>query len=98
MDTQDKSFINGCSVKKVATKFGDIIKLSGKTDEFIESLKKYTNKGGWFNFDIKTSKSGDKMYMENNDFQPIAREGGALSGGTTTPRAASKTYSSDLPF
>ncbi len=98
MNNEEKAFINGCSAKRVTTKFGDIIKLSGKTDEFIESLKKYTNKGGWFNFDIKTSKSGDKMYVENNDFQPVANEGGTPSGSSKAVRVPASTYVDDLPF
>lgn len=47
-----------------------------KIDEAIEFLKEQRPKGEFCNLDLLLSKSGDKLYLKLNDFQPKPKEGG----------------------
>lgn len=55
---QEIDFAKGVSVKVQETKFGDIIKLGVKVEQFLENEP---NEAGFINIEIKKSKAG-KMY------------------------------------
>jgi hypothetical protein len=58
-------FAKGVNVKVVQTKYGDIIKIGIKLEEFGDNP---ITDSGYINFDIKTSKSGNK-YAEINTYK-----------------------------
>ena len=58
-------FAKGVNVKVVQTKYGEIIKIGIKLDEFENNP---ITDSGYINFDIKTSKSGNK-YAEIDNYK-----------------------------
>jgi hypothetical protein len=74
-------FVKGMFVKQ--GKYGT--KVSFKAAEFIEELNSKKNKDGFVNIEIKTSKSGDKLYAQFDTWEPTAK-------GTTTTQP--KQYAS----
>lgn len=90
-------FVKGMFVKQ--GKYGT--KVSFKAAEFIEELKAKANKDGFVNVEIKTSKSGDKLYAQFDTWEPTSK------GGTQAQKPATQSYSKpkaapisndDLPF
>ena len=61
-------FAKGVKVKTVQTKYGEIIKVGIKLEEFGDNP---ITDAGYINFDIKTSKNGNK-YAEINNFKPTS--------------------------
>lgn len=58
-------FVKGLNVKIQETKYGEIIKLGIKKDEFDTNP---FDERGWLNIDILTSKEG-KKYAKINDYK-----------------------------
>ena len=58
-------FVKGMQVKTQETKYGEIIKIGVKMDEFQQNP---VNERGYVNIDILTSKEG-KKYAKINDYQ-----------------------------
>lgn len=58
-------FAKGVKVKTVQTKYGEIIKIGVKLEEFEDNP---ITDSGYINFDIKTSKNGNK-YAEINTYK-----------------------------
>jgi hypothetical protein len=71
-------FVKGMFVKQ--GKYG--VKVSFKAAEFIEELNSKKNKDGFVNVEIKTSKSGDKLYAQFDTWEPTSK------GGATAPKQA----------
>lgn len=61
-------FAKGVKVRAVQTKYGEIIKIGIKLEEFGDNP---ITDSGFINFDIKTSKNGNK-YAEINNFKPTS--------------------------
>lgn len=58
-------FVKGMQVKTQETKYGEIIKLGVKMEEFQQNP---VNERGYVNIDILTSKKGEK-YAKINDYK-----------------------------
>lgn len=58
-------YVKGMYIKTIETKYGEIIKVSFKKDEF---LKNTFNDKGYLNTEIKKSKEG-KYYASINDYK-----------------------------
>jgi hypothetical protein len=69
MEKTTNDFVQGLFVDKKDTQYGEIIKLSFKSENFIEWLKSNTNEKGYVNVDILTAQSG-KKYAKKNEFKP----------------------------
>ena len=65
----EKVFAQWAIIKTTTTQYWEFTKLSIKTDEFIEFLNTYSE-NGWVNLNLKTSKSGDKKYLELDTWKP----------------------------
>ena len=63
-------FAKGVNVKTVQTKYGEIIKVGIKLEDFANN---YITESGYINFDIKTSKSGNK-YAEIDNYKKGSKE------------------------
>lgn len=59
-------FVKGMNVKTTETKYGEIIKIGIKKDDFLQNP---FSDSGWLNVDILTSKEG-KKYAKINDYKP----------------------------
>lgn len=64
----DKIFADGLKIKSYQTKYGEILKLGIKSDNFMEFLAKYTNDRGYCNIDVLKGKSGN-WYGELNQYK-----------------------------
>ena len=100
----DKKFINGVYVKIVDTQYGQIIKISGKTDIFVASLEEITKDDGFFRFEVKTSKNGN-LYCQEDLFTKSVSESvmGDPSSvkhytGSPVPEEETQDHKDDLPF
>jgi len=87
-----KNYINGLFGKVFTfSNGGEVIKLSGKTEEVIKSLQAITNEAGYFNIDgSKQRNDPTKMSFWENDFKPTPKENKAPVAGESDP--------DDLPF
>lgn len=65
----DKIFASGAIFKVQDTQYGEMIKLSIKTDEFKDFLDTY-DKNGWVNLNMKRSKDWNKPYLELDTWEP----------------------------
>lgn len=68
----DKIFAEGLILKSIETQYGELQKLSVKTDEFKKFLDTH-DKNGWVNLNIKKSREG-KPYIELDSWQPNSNE------------------------
>jgi hypothetical protein len=58
-EQQKKTYVNGIFVKSTQTAYGDIIKLSIKTDDLVEFFKQHQN-NGWVNIDLLKKREVDE--------------------------------------
>jgi hypothetical protein len=91
------TYINGTKLKK--TNFS--IKLSGKTEDFINQLQAITNEKGYFNLEIKERKEvgkyGDTHYLVVDEYVPAEKP--AINGSTYERKYNSIVKDDqDLPF
>ena len=63
-------FAKGVNVKTVQTKYGEILKVGIKLEDFANN---HITESGYINFDIKTSKSGNK-YAEIDNYKKGSKE------------------------
>lgn len=63
-------FVKGMTVKTQETKYGEIIKIGIKKEDFLTNP---FNERGYINIDILTSKEG-KKYAKINDYKPKSSE------------------------
>ena len=63
-------FAKGVNVKAVQTKYGEIIKIGIKLEDFANN---FINENGFINFDIKTAKNGNK-YAEIDNYKKGSKE------------------------
>ena len=92
MATTDKVFAEGLSAKEVVTKFGSILKLNIKVEDFVKFLED-NQSNGWVNIDLLEKK--DKVEGKPTHY-------GVLNTFAPKPQGVS-AYSSnddggDLPF
>lgn len=69
----EKIFPDGFRVKSVETRFGELLKVSIKSNEFMDFLAKYTNDKGYLNIDIKKGQSGN-WYSELNTYKKATED------------------------
>jgi len=67
--SNQNDFVTGLYVDKKDTQYGEIIKLSFKSEAFINWVKANTNEKGYCNVDILSTKEG-KKYAKLNSFKP----------------------------
>lgn len=101
----DKKFINGVYVKVVETKYGQIIKISGKTKIFVASLAEITKDDGFFRFEVKTGKNGNLYCVEDlfTKSVPVMGDPSSVKHYTGSPiptqdHKDNKDHKDDLPF
>lgn len=63
-------FVKGVSVKVIETKFGEIIKVGIKFDDFAANPITHS---GYINFDIKRSKGTNKPYAVLNNYTSVSK-------------------------
>lgn len=63
-------FVKGVKVKSVKTKYGNIITVGVKLDEFVEND---LNEKGYINFQILESKNGN-LYAKIDDYKPKSKD------------------------
>lgn len=63
-------FAKGVNIKTVQTKYGEIIKVGIKLEDFANN---FINENGFINFDIKTAKNGNK-YAEIDNYKKGSKE------------------------
>ncbi len=67
--SEKNDFVKGLYIDKKDTQYGEIIKLSVKSKDFVEWLKANTNDKGYCNIDILSTRDG-KKYAKKNEFKP----------------------------
>jgi len=89
-------FVKGMFPKQ--GKYG--VKVSFKAAEFIEELNSKKNKDGFVNVEIKTSKSGDKLYAKFDTWEPTAKSSAPAQATPQPAKAKGNVYTEDdgLPF
>lgn len=58
-EQQKKTYVNGIFIKTQQTAYGDILKLSIKTDDLVEFFKQHQN-NGWVNIDLLKKREADE--------------------------------------
>jgi hypothetical protein len=89
-EKKEKVFVNGIFVKSTATAYGDILKLSIKTDDLVEFFKQHQN-NGWVNIDLLKKREVDE---KGRTHTAVLNTWNANKGVDTN----SQSSSSDLPF
>lgn len=89
-------FVKGMFVKQ--GKYGT--KVSFKANEFIEELNAKKNKDGFVNIEIKTSKSGDKLYAQFDTWEPTSKGSSPAQSTPQPTKAKGNVYKEEdgLPF
>lgn len=89
-------FVKAMFVKQ--GKYG--VKVSFKAAEFIEELNSKKNKDGFVNVEIKTSKSGDKLYAQFDTWEPAAKGTAPAQSKPQATKPKGNVYKEDdgLPF
>lgn len=89
-------FVKGMFVKQ--GKYGT--KVSFKAAEFIEELNAKKNKDGFVNIEIKTSKSGDKLYAQFDTWEPTNKGGSSApkQSYSSKPKVQASNDDDGLPF
>jgi hypothetical protein len=71
------TYIKGVNIKKGKTDFFKLL-FSGKSETFIEEIKKYTNEKGYFNFEITErrdeGKYGETHSLKLNEWKPKEKD------------------------
>jgi hypothetical protein len=89
-------FVKGMFVKQ--GKYG--VKVSFKAAEFIEELNSKKNKDGFVNVEIKTSKSGDKLYAQFDTWEPTSKGSAPApkQAYSSKPKVQASNDDDGLPF
>lgn len=90
---EEKKFAQGLYPKKIDTKYGTMIKLGVKKDDFAKFVKQmedegYINDNGFLNLIIQESKEG-KQYVAVDTFKPDKEK---------ENQSGEEDQSDDLPF
>lgn len=87
-EQQKKTYVNGIFIKTQSTAYGDILKLSIKTDDLIEFFKQHQN-NGWVNIDLLKKREVDEKGRTHT---------AVLNTWTGGANTNSKQEDSGLPF
>lgn len=103
--SENKTYINGVSLKKVEFKSGgSIVKFSGKVDALIDQLRQHGKSNGYFNFAISARKTpgkyGETHCMWVDTWEPSQRSEPDRKPTPPAPweRSAAEPKSDNLPF